>query len=116
MKNIKSMKNYSSLFQRKGFEFNGQLYNNKSYTEAYYELVKDVLDQNHGTFKNHVAINKAFGKTIYLNYNDMPSSVKNRKLYKKLGDIYVLRNKDIKGFNSAIQRIGKALKVEVEIN
>ena len=33
----------------------------------------------------------------------------------KLGDIYVLRNKDIKGFNSAIQRIGKSLKVEVEL-
>jgi hypothetical protein len=45
----------------------------------------------------------------------MPSSVKSRRLFKKLGDIYVLRNKDIKGFNSAIQRIGKELKVEVEI-
>ena len=110
------MKNYSSLFQRKGFEFNGQLYNNKSYTEAYYELVKDVLDQNHGSFKNNVSINKALGKTIYLNYNDMPKSVKTRKLYKKLGNIYVLRNKDIKGFNSAIHRIGKALKVEVAFN
>ena len=110
------MKNYSSLFQRKGFEFNGQLYNNKSYTEAYYELVRDVLEQNHGSFKNHIAIKKAFGKTIYLNYNDMPDSVKKRCLYKKLGDIYVLRNKDIKGFNSAIQRIGKSLKVEVEVS
>lgn len=109
------MKNYSGLFQRKGFAFNGQLYNSKSFTEAYYELVRDILEQHHGAFKNHHSISKAFGKTIYLNYNDMPKSVKNRKLYKKLGDIYVLRNKDIKGFSSAIKRIGKELKVEVEI-
>jgi hypothetical protein len=44
----------------------------------------------------------------------MPDSVKNRNLYKELGDIYVLTNKDIVGFNAAIDRISKTLGVSVK--
>jgi hypothetical protein len=54
-----------------------------------------------------------FGGTVRLDYDSMPVSVKERKLYKPLGDIYVLTNKDIKGFSSAINRIGKIMNKEV---
>jgi hypothetical protein len=43
----------------------------------------------------------------------MPNSVKIRGLYKELGDIYVLTNKDIGGFNAAIDRISKTLGTPV---
>ena len=39
--------------------------------------------------------------------------INQRKLYKELGDIYVLTNKDIKGFSSSVSRIGKHMGVSV---
>ena len=45
----------------------------------------------------------------------MPVSVKDRNLYKQLGDIYVLTNKDIKGLNSVIKRISKYMDKKVVI-
>jgi hypothetical protein len=109
------MKTYKHLFKDKvGFIYNGKHYNNKSYTMNYYELVKDILDGVHGT-KIPVGseLVRMFGATVYTNYEDMPPSVKSRGLFKELGDIYVLTNKDIDGFNAAIDRISKTLGTSV---
>ena len=108
------MKNYKKLFM-KGFTFNGKLYSSKSYITSYYELVKDILDGVHGTLPEPSLLPKMFGATVYLDYNDMPTSVKENKLYKELGDIYVLTNKDIKGINSVIKRISNYMNKEVVI-
>jgi len=109
------MKTYKHLFKDKvGFIYNGKHYDNKSYTMNYYNLVKDILDGVHGT-KIPVGseLAKMFGATVYTKYEDMPTSVKNRGLFKELGDIYVLTNKDIDGFNAAIDRISKTLGTSV---
>ena len=107
------MKTFKTLFPDSQFEFNKTKYNNKSYAMAYYDLVKDVLEGKHGEFATKKDASIALGKTICLDYNELPESVLKHKLYKPLNDIYVVTNKDIKGFNSAIQRISKKLKVEV---
>lgn len=110
------MKTYKHLFEDKvGFIYNGKHYNNKSYTMNYYNLVKDILDGTHGTkIPTGVELVKMFGATVYTKYDDMPNSVKLRHLYKELGDIYVLTNKDIRGFNAAINRIAKTLGNQVK--
>lgn len=110
------MKTYKHLFEDKvGFIYNGKHYNNKSYTMNYYNLVKDILDGTHSTkIPTGSELVKMFGATVYTKYDDMPESVINRRLYKELGDIYVLTNKDIKGFNAAIDRIGKTLGNQVK--
>ncbi len=104
---------FKSLFSDSQFEFNNTKYNNKSYAMAYYDLVKDVLEGKHGQFASKKDATYALGRTICLNYEELPESVLKYKLYKPLNDIYVVTNKDIKGFNSAIQRISKTLNVEV---
>jgi hypothetical protein len=81
---------------------------------AYYDLVKDVLEGKHGEFASKKDATYALGRTVCLNYSELPESVLKYKLYKPLNDIFVVTNKDVKGFNSAIQRISKKLKVEVE--
>ena len=108
------MTTFKTLFPDSQFEFNKTKYNNKSYAMAYYDLVKDVLEGKHGEFATKKDASIALGRTICLNYEELPESVLKYKLYKPLNDIYVVTNKDIKGFNSAIQRISKKLKVEVE--
>ena len=109
------MKTYKHLFEDKvGFIYNGKHYNNKSYTINYYNLVKDILDGTHGTkIPTGSELVKMFGATVYTNFDNMPNSVKERGLYKELGDIYVLTNKDIGGFNAAIDRISKTLGTSV---
>jgi len=107
------MKLYKNLFIEGGFTFNGKLYRDRSFTANYYNLVKDVLDGIHGTTPKPNTLSKMFMSTVYLNYEDLPPSVKVRKLYKELGDIYVLTNKDIKGFSRAISRISKHMKKSV---
>jgi hypothetical protein len=81
---------------------------------AYYDLVKDVLEGKHGEFASKKDATNALGRTVRLNYSELPESVLKYKLYKPLNDIFVVTNKDVKGFNSAIQRISKKLNVEVE--
>lgn len=107
------MKSYKNLFTENGFTFNGKHYGDKSFTMNYYNLVKDILDGVHGKTPNPSTLSKMFMSTVSLDYNSLPSSVKERKLYKELGDIYVLTNKDIKGFSSSISRIGKYMGVSV---
>ncbi len=108
------MTTFKTLFSDSQFEFNNTKYNNKSYAMAYYDLVKDVLDGKHGEFASKKDATYALGRTVCLNYSELPESVLKYKLYKPLNDIFVVTNKDVKGFNSAIQRISKKLKVEVE--
>jgi hypothetical protein len=110
------MKTYRHLFEDKvGFIYNGKHYNDKSYTMNYYHLVKDILDGIHGTkLPTGSELTKMFGATVYTEYDKMPESVTTRRLYKELGDIYVLTNKDIRGFNAAIDRISKTLGVSVK--
>jgi hypothetical protein len=80
----------------------------------YYNLVKDILDGVYGNkLPTGTELTKMFGATVYTKYDDMPNSVKIRGLYKELGDIYVLTNKDISGFNAAIDRISKTLGTPV---
>jgi len=110
------MKTYKHLFEDKvGFIYNGKHYDNKSYTMNYYNLVKDILDGVYGNkLPTGTELTKMFGATVYTKYDDMPNSVRLRGLYKELGDIYVLTNKDIGGFNAAIDRISKTLGVPVK--
>ena len=108
------MTTFKTLFSDSQFEFNNTKYNNKSYAMAYFDLVKDVLEGKHGEFASKKDATYALGRTVWLNYSELPESVLKYKLYKPLNDIFVVTNKDVKGFNSAIQRISKKLKVEVE--
>ena len=108
------MKTYKNLF-REGFTFNGKDYCLKSYIMNYYNLVKDILDGVHGEVPSPSTLSKMFMSTVYLDYDQMPNSVKDRKLYKELGDIYVLTNKDVKGLNSVVKRISKYMGKEVVI-
>lgn len=108
------MTTFKTLFSDSQFEFNNTKYNNKSYAMAYFDLVKDVLEGKHGEFASKKDATYALGRTVCLNYSELPESVLKYKLYKPLNDIFVVTNKDVKGFNSAIQRISKKLKVEVE--
>lgn len=103
-------------FENRKFKFNNKDYNNKSYAQTYYDLVKDVLEGAHGEFKSRKDASIALGKTVCLNYEDIPESVLKHNLYKPLHDVYVITNKDVKGFNKAIERISKKLEVEVEFN
>lgn len=107
------MKSYKKLFTENGFTFNGKHYGDKSFTMNYYMLVKDILDGVHGKTPNPSTLSKMFMSTVSLDYNSLPYSVKERKLYKELGDIYVLTNKDIKGFEQSISRIGKYMDLKV---
>ena len=107
------MKSYKKLFTENGFTFNGKQYGDRSFTMNYYKLVKDILDGVHGKTPTPTTLSKMFMSTVYLDYNSLPSSVKERRLYKELGDIYVLTNKDIKGFSSSITRIGKYMGISV---
>jgi len=107
------MKSYKKLFTENGFTFNGKQYGDRSFTMNYYKLVKDILDGAHGKTPTPTTLSKMFMSTVYLDYNSLPSSVKERRLYKELGDIYVLTNKDIKGFSSSITRISKHMGVNV---
>jgi hypothetical protein len=107
------MKSYKKLFTESGFTFNGKHYGDKSFTMNYYMLVKDILDGVHGSTPNPTTLSKMFMSTVSLDYNSLPHSVKERKLYKELGDIYVLTNKDIKGFEQAITRIGNYMDMKV---
>jgi len=109
------MKSYKKLFKTDGFTFGGNHYGNKSYTQNYYDLVKDILDGRYGVVPSSGKLSKMFMSTVYLDYDDMPRSVRDRKLYKELGDIYVLTNKGIKGFKDAVIRIGRYMNEEVEI-
>ena len=108
------MKTYKKLFME-GFTFNGKDYCLKSYIMNYYNLVKDILDGVHGDVPPPSTLSNMFMSTVYLEYDQMPVSVKNRNLYKELGDIYVLTNKDIKGLNSVIKRISKYMDKKVVI-
>jgi hypothetical protein len=108
------MKSYKKLFME-GFTFNGKDYILKSHIMNYYNLVKDILDGVHGDVPSPSTLSKMFMSTVYLDYNQMPASVKDRNLYKELGDIYVLTNKDIKGLNSVIKRISKYMDKKVVI-
>jgi hypothetical protein len=108
------MKTYKKLFME-GFTFNGKDYCLKSYIMNYYNLVADILDGVHGDVPSPSTLSKMFMSTVYLEYDQMPVSVKDRNLYKQLGDIYVLTNKDIKGLNSVIKRISKYMDKNVVI-
>jgi hypothetical protein len=108
------MKTYKKLFME-GFTFNGKDYCLKSYIMNYYNLVADILDGVHGDVPSPSTLSKMFMSTVYLEYDQMPVSVKDRNLYKELGDIYVLTNKDIKGLNSVINRISKYMDKKVVI-
>ena len=110
------MKSYKKLFKTDGFTFGGNHYGNKSYTQNYYNLVKDILDGKYGGVHGSNKLSKMFMSTVYLEYKDLPQSVKRRKLYKELGDIYVLTNKDINGFSAAVRRIGRYMNKSVEIH
>ena len=110
----KIMKNYKQLF-KEGFTFNGKDYSSKSYIMNYYKLVEDILDGVHGNVPGPGLLSKMFMSTVYTDYNEMPESVRNRKLYKQLGNIYVLTNKDINGIKSAVKRISSHMGKEVAI-
>lgn len=110
------MKTYKKLFRSNGFTFSGNHYGKKSYVQNYYDLVKDILDGVYDEVPSSNNLTKMFMSTIYLEYDNLPQSVKDRKLYKQLGDIYVLTNKDVKGLNAAISRIGKYMGREVEFH
>lgn len=108
------MKNYKQLF-KEGFTFNGQDYSSKSYIMNYYKLVEDILNGVHGNVPGPGLLSKMFMSTVYTDYEKMPESVRVRKLYKQLGNIYVLTNKDINGINSAVRRISSHMGKEVVI-
>jgi hypothetical protein len=110
------MESYKKLFRTTGFTFGGNYYGKKSYVQNYYDLVRDVLNGKYDGIPSSDKLSKMFMSTIYLEYDNLPKSVKDRKLYKELGDIYVLTNKDIKGLNAAIARIGKHLNKPFEIH
>ncbi len=108
------MKTYKHLFQG-GFTFNGKSYSSKSHIQNYYNLVQDILDGVHGNIPTPKTLSQMFMSTVYTDYDQMPLSVKTRSLYKKLGDIYVLTNKDKKGINSALKRISENMGKELVI-
>ena len=110
----KIMKNYKQLF-KEGFTFNGRDYSSKSYIMNYYKLVEDILEGVHGNVPSPGVLSKMFMSTVYTDYDKMPESVRVRKLYKELGNIYVLTNKDINGINSAVKRISFHMGKEVVI-
>jgi hypothetical protein len=107
------MEAYKVLFMEKGFTFNGKQYGGNSFTASYVSLVEDVLNGKHGKIPGPKTLTKMFMSTVYINYDDIPKSVKDRKLYRELGDIYVLTNKSIDGFSSAIKRISKYMSKSV---
>jgi DNA-directed RNA polymerase subunit N (RpoN/RPB10) len=110
----KIMKNYKQLF-KEGFTFNGKDYSSKSYIMNYYKLVEDILEGVHGNVPSPGVLSKMFMSTVYTEYDEMPESVRKRKLYKRLGNIFVLTNKDINGINSAVKRISSHMCKEVVI-
>lgn len=107
------MKSYKELFVKKGFVFNGKSYNYKSYSENYFNLVKDILDGIHGRVPEPETLTDMFGKTIWINYDDMPEGVRERKAYKQLGDIYILGYKSVTDFNIIVKRISENMKKDV---
>jgi len=109
-----NMKTYKHLFNQ-GFTFNGKDYSLKSYIQNYYNLVQDILNGEHGKVPSPETLTNMFMSTVYTEYDNMPISVKTNKLYKELGDIYVLTNKDKHGLNMALKRISKHMNKEVDI-
>lgn len=107
------MKTYKHLFDSEGFVFNGIIYNDQHFINNYYHLVRDILDYVHGPVPGGKDLKKMFGATVHTSKDTMPNSVLKRGLYKPLNDIYVLTNKDIKGFSSVINRISKIMNKEV---
>ena len=111
---LKNMKTYKHLFTQ-GFTFNGKDYSLRSYIQNYYNLVQDILNGEHGKVPSPETLTKMFMSTVYTEYDNMPISVKTNKLYKELGDIYVLTNKDKHGLNMALKRISKHMNKKVDI-
>jgi hypothetical protein len=107
------MKSYKKLFansedSKPSFNFNGKSYKYRSFSENYFNLVKDVLDGVHGKIPKSTSLNSMFGKTVWEKYEDIPESYKGkRKLYKNLGDVYVIGYKGIPDFKIAIKRISE---------
>jgi len=99
-----------------GFTFNGKEYHSKSYIMSYHDLVKDILDGVHGDVPKSNMLKKMFMKTVYTKYENMPKSIISRKLYERLGDIFVTKSMGIGAINSAIERIGKYMGKEVVIH
>jgi hypothetical protein len=112
------MKSYRKLFEmpeetKPSFIFNGKSYRHGSFSQNYFNLVKDVLDGEHGEVPEPTVLKSMFGKTVWDKYDDIPKSVKERETYKKLGDIYVLGYKGIPDFKIAVKRISEHMKKPV---
>ena len=117
------MKNYRDLFiekepmkRKEGITFGGVHYDTPRYSEIFYSLTKDILDGVYDEDYSPKELHSMFKKTIRLNYDDLPVSVKKKKSYRKLGDIYVLMNNDVKGYVRVIQRIGEVTKKDIEFH
>lgn len=95
------------------FIFNGKSYNHGSFSQDYFNLVKDVLDGEHGEVPESRVLKNMFGKTVWDKYEDIPKSVKERETYKKLGDIYVLGYKGIPDFKIVVNRISEYMNKPV---
>jgi len=112
------MKSYKKLFVmsediKPSFIFNGKSYRHKSFSQNYFNLVKDVLDGEHGEVPEPMVLKSMFGKTVWDKYEDIPKSVKERETYKKLGDIYVLGYKGIPDFKIVVNRISEYMNKPV---
>jgi len=112
------MKSYKKLFamsedNKSSFIFNGKSYKYRSFSENYFNLVKDVLDGVHGEIPKSTVLKNMFGKTVWDKYEDIPKSYRERNLYRELGDIYVQGYKGIPDFRIAVKRISEYMNKPV---
>jgi len=117
------MKSYKDLFieeepvkEKEGITFGGVHYDTPKYSEVFYSLTKDILDGVYNEGYTPGELRNMFKKSIRLSYDDLPVSVKKKRSFRKLGDIYVLLNNDVNGYVRTINRIGGLMKKNIEFH
>jgi hypothetical protein len=108
------MKSYKNLF-RNGFVFNGKVYDSNIHITNYFNLVKDLLDGEHGELPKSKELSLMFKSSIRLEYEDLPPSVQKNGQYRQLGDIYVITHKGSDKMKREIKQFAKFMKAEVVI-
>lgn len=108
------MKSYKKLFKN-GFVFNGIEYDSNIYVTNYFNLVKDILDGVHGDLPSSKKLSEMFKSTIRLEYDDLPPSVREKKAYRELGDVYVITYKGSEKMKSEIKKFAEVMEVDLDI-
>lgn len=108
------MKSYKSLF-RSGFVFNDKVYDSNFHITNYFNLVKDLLDGEHGELPKSKELSLMFKSSIRLEFEDLPPSVQKNGQYRQLGDIYVITHKGSDKMKREIKQFAEFMKLNVNI-